>query len=228
MSKYLFIVSLGLMPKMHYNKGMSIKDYQTIAEPILVEQHIKKSKFLTYLAPVKTEDEAKDFLASIKKEHHKATHHCSAYICDEIERSNDDGEPASSAGLPMLQTLQGSNMNYIIAVVVRYYGGVKLGVGGLIRAYSSSVQQALDAAIILEPLLVETYKIRFPYESINDIEVHLEDQATIISRDYDEAVSYTIEIIDRNLLEPLSDITRGQSCVKKIGESIKHVRKEKI
>ncbi|HEY4537073.1 MAG TPA: YigZ family protein, partial [Erysipelothrix sp.] len=190
-----------------------------------VEQHIKKSKFITYLAPVKTEDEAKDFLAWVKKEHHKATHHCSAYICDDIERSNDDGEPASSAGLPMLQTLQGSNMNYVIAVVVRYYGGIKLGVGGLIRAYGSSVQQALDAAIILEPLLVETYEVAFPYEFINDIEVHFENNATIVDRNYDSLVRYTVDIIDKKILEPLSDITRGQSQIEKIKESIKHVRK---
>lgn len=225
MSKYLFSVYLGLTVEMLYNKSMNNKSYYTIAEKVTVEQHIKKSKFITYLAPVKTEDEAKDFLARIKKEHHKATHHCSAYICDDIERSNDDGEPASSAGLPMLQTLQGSNMNYVIAVVVRYYGGIKLGVGGLIRAYGSSVQQALDAAIILQPLLVETYRVSFPYEFINDIEVHFENNATIVERNYDSLVRYTVDIIDQQILDPLSDITKGQSQIEKIKESIKHVRK---
>ena len=73
---------------------------------------IKKSKFITYLAPVQNEDEAKEYLNNIKKEHYKATHHCFAYICDEIERSNDDGEPASSAGMPMLEVLRGNNLNY--------------------------------------------------------------------------------------------------------------------
>ena len=213
---------------MLYNRAMDKLNYQTIAEAIVVEQHIKKSKFITYLAPIKSEDEAKDFLASVKKEHHKATHHCSAYICDEIERSNDDGEPGSSAGMPMLQTLQAAQMNYVIAVVVRYYGGIKLGVGGLIRAYSSSVQQAIEAAIILTSLMVHTFSLNFPYEYINDVEVYLEDHADIEDRAYDNAVSYTIDILEPDYLKGLKDVTRGEIMIEKIGEAIKHVRKSKL
>ncbi len=200
-----------------------MKHYYTIQKPVVVEQEIKKSKFITYLEPVKTEDEAKEFIQAIKKEHFKATHHCSAYVIDQIERSNDDGEPASSAGLPMLQTLKGSSMNYVIAVVVRYYGGVKLGVGGLIRAYGSSVSQALEAAQLYEPLKVHRYAITFPYPSINDIEVHFEEEAEVLDREYGENVTYTIRLTDEALLDDLEDLTRGDVKIEKLGEAIEHV-----
>ena len=192
----------------------------------LVEQTINKSKFISYLAPVKTEDEAKEYLLSVKKEHHKATHHCSAYICDDIERSNDDGEPASSAGMPMLQVLRGNDMNYVIAVVVRYFGGVELGVGGLIRAYGSSVTLAIDEAEILKPTLVYDYDLVFTYEYINDVEVFIEDFAEVINRDYTDRVKYTIFTVNEHKLETLTDITRGEIKFKKLGTRTEYVKED--
>ena len=211
---------------MPYNKGMKNIDYRTIENDVMVEQTINKSKFLSYLAPVQNEEEAKEFLLSIKKEHHKATHHCSAYICDDIERSNDDGEPASSAGMPMLQVLRGNDMNYIIAVVVRYYGGVQLGVGGLIRAYGSSVTQALESASILKPSFVFDYDLFFPYEFINDVEVYLEGFATIENRDYTDRVKYTIHTSKEELLDKLSDITRGEIELQALGTRIEYLKED--
>ncbi|NLW15317.1 MAG: YigZ family protein, partial [Erysipelothrix sp.] len=131
----------------------SLLKFKTIEEEVIVEQEINKSKFITYLSPISSEDEAKEYLRAIKKDHPKAAHHCSAYVVGEIERSNDDGEPASSAGLPMLQVLRGNELHNVIAVVVRYFGGIKLGVGGLIRAYGSSVTQSIEASQILNPKL---------------------------------------------------------------------------
>lgn len=209
---------------MDYNIDM--KHYYTIQKPVVVEQEIKKSKFITYLQPVHSEEEAKDFLQHVKKEHFKATHHCSAYIIDQIERSNDDGEPASSAGLPMLQTLKGSSMNYVIAIVVRYFGGIKLGVGGLIRAYGSSVTQAIEAAELYEPLKVYRYALYFPYPFINDIEVHFDHQADIVDREYADKVKYTVRLTDESLLDDLEDITRGDIRIEKVGEAIEHVARK--
>ena len=105
---------------------------------------IKKSKFITYLHRTQDEQEAKDFLKAIKKEHPNANHHCTAMIIGNIMRSNDDGEPSQTAGHPMLDVLMHNDMQDILAVVVRYFGGIKLGAGGLIRAYSGSVAHAIE------------------------------------------------------------------------------------
>lgn len=220
------MASIYYSVKMPYNIDMKNIDYRTIKNEVIVEQTINKSKFLSYLAPVQSEEEAKDYLLAIKKEHHKANHHCSAYICDEIERSNDDGEPASSAGMPMLQVLRGNKMNYVIAVVVRYFGGVELGVGGLIRAYGSSVTLAIESAEILIPSIVYDYKISFPYDSINDVEVFLEDFASIDHRDYTDCVTYTIFTTNEKNLEKLTDITRGEIDLQRLGTRIEYLKED--
>lgn len=201
--------------------------HKTIEAEILTEQDINKSKFLTYLAPVEDEEAAKEYLRSIKKMHPKATHHCSAYVVGEIERSNDDGEPASSAGLPMLQVLRGHQLQNVIAVVVRYFGGIKLGVGGLIRAYGSSVTQAIESAVILVPKEVHTMVISFPYEHINAIENLCEGVAEIIDRNYDTLVEYTIRIENPDALEDLNDVSKGTANLVPIEKAIEYIREVK-
>ena len=211
---------------MPYNECMENINYRTIKTEVVTEQLINKSKFITYLTPIQSEDEAKEYLLSIKKEHHKAAHHCSAYICDEIERSNDDGEPASSAGMPMLQVLRGNKMNYVIAVVVRYFGGIELGVGGLIRAYGSSVTQAIESAEILKPSVVYDYKLIFPYEYINDVEVFLDPFSTVTDRDYTDRVNYIIFTTNRDKLQSLVDITRGEIEFNQRGTRIEYLKED--
>lgn len=193
---------------------------KTIKEAVLIEHEINKSKFLSYLAPVKTEDEAKEYLREIKRLHPKATHHCSAYVCGDIERSNDDGEPASSAGLPMLQVLRGNDLDFVIAVVVRYYGGVLLGVGGLIRAYGSSVSLALEAATIMVPSTVYTYTLAFPYEFTNEVETHLTSSGVIVDREYDALAKYTVEVLSETILDNLNDFTSGTIVIESQGSRI--------
>lgn len=209
---------------MFYNIIMKKPLLNTIEEEVLVEQEISKSKFITYLAPVQTEDEAKEYLKQVKKDHPKATHHCSAYVVGEIERSNDDGEPASSAGLPMLQVLRGNDLTQVIAVVVRYYGGIKLGVGGLIRAYGSSVTQSIEASIILYPSDVYTLTLKFPYEFTNDVENHVAAHAQIIQRDYLDVALYTIELNDPSTMDVLSDYTKGTIEVNQISHRIDYLK----
>ncbi|WZU03070.1 YigZ family protein [Erysipelothrix sp. D19-032] len=145
----------------------------------------------------------------MKKEHPKATHHCSAYVVGEIERSNDDGEPSSSAGLPMLQVLRGNKMNYVIAVVVRYYGGILLGVGGLIRAYGSSVTLGIREAEVLVPQRVFLFRVSFPYEFTNDVEVYAGSVGTVMERQYDTLAVYDVRVLSLDALDKPSDVTRG-------------------
>ncbi|MET3558329.1 putative YigZ family protein [Streptococcus rupicaprae] len=122
-------------------------EYKTITQDGSVEEEIKKSRFICYLKRVETEEEARAFIQHIKKEHYKANHNCSAFILGEnsqIKRSSDDGEPSGTAGVPMLGVLEALELTNVVAVVTRYFGGIKLGAGGLIRAYAGSVSKAVQ------------------------------------------------------------------------------------
>ena len=117
-------------------------EFRTIKVDGQVKEEIKKSRFICHAKRVYSEDEARDFITAIKKEHYKATHNCSAFIIgerSEIKRTNDDGEPSGTAGVPMLGVLENHNLTNVCVVVTRYFGGIKLGAGGLIRAYAGSV-----------------------------------------------------------------------------------------
>ncbi|MER5709764.1 MULTISPECIES: YigZ family protein [unclassified Streptomyces] len=123
------------------------EQYRTLAREGVHETEINRSRFLCALAPVADEREAQEFVARIRKEHPTATHNCFAYVLGadaSVQKASDDGEPGGTAGVPMLQMLLRREMRYVAAVVTRYYGGVKLGAGGLIRAYGGVVGEALD------------------------------------------------------------------------------------
>ena len=128
-------------------------EYRTIKEDGQVQEEIKKSRFICHAKRVYNEEEARDFISAIKKEHYKATHNCSAFIVgerSEIKRTSDDGEPSGTAGIPMLGVLENHNLTNVCVVVTRYFGGIKLGAGGLIRAYAGSVALAVKEIGIIE------------------------------------------------------------------------------
>ena len=128
-------------------------EYRTIKEDGQVQEEIKKSRFICHAKRVYSEEEARDFITAIKKEHYKATHNCSAFIVgerSEIKRTSDDGEPSGTAGVPMLGVLENHNLTNVCVVVTRYFGGIKLGAGGLIRAYAGSVALAVKEIGIIE------------------------------------------------------------------------------
>ncbi|ORO98911.1 YigZ family protein [Streptococcus mitis] len=128
-------------------------EFRTIKEDGQVLEEIKKSRFICHAKRVYSEEEARDFITAIKKEHYKATHNCSAFIIgehSEIKRTSDDGEPSGTAGVPMLGVLENHNLTNVCVVVTRYFGGIKLGAGGLIRAYAGSVALAVKEIGIIE------------------------------------------------------------------------------
>ena len=128
-------------------------EYITFKENGTVQEEIKKSKFICHVKLVSSEEEARDFINAIKKEHYKATHNCSAFIIGEhgdIKRTSDDGEPSGTAGVPMLGVLENHHITNSCVVVTRYFGGIKLGAGGLIRAYAGSVAQAVREIGLVE------------------------------------------------------------------------------
>ena len=128
-------------------------EYVTFKENGTVQEEIKKSKFICHVKRVSSEKEARDFINAIKKEHYKATHNCSAFIIGEqsdIKRTSDDGEPSGTAGVPMLGVLENHRITNSCVVVTRYFGGIKLGAGSLIRAYAGSVAQAVREIGLVE------------------------------------------------------------------------------
>src|SRR6478752_4402561 len=123
------------------------EEYRTVTGAGVHEPEVSRSRFLCALAPAATEPEAQEFIARVRKEHPTATHNCFAYVIGadaSVQKAGDDGEPGGTAGAPMLQMLMRRDVRYAVAVVTRYYGGVKLGAGGLIRAYGGAVGETLD------------------------------------------------------------------------------------
>ena len=174
------------------------------------EISINKSRFICYLERVNNEVEAKTYIKKIKKLHPKANHYCYAFIIDQdLQRSNDDHEPSGTAGLPMLQVLRQNKMDNICAVVVRYFGGILLGSGGLIRAYSKSVSTTLDIAVLYETITYQRYTLNIDYSLTNTIEFLLKD--TIIEqKDYQDIVSYQFCTTDEALIFKINELTGGK------------------
>jgi len=147
--------------------------FKTILKPsheILFKD--KNSKFFGYTFPVRTEDDVKAALSTLEKDHHKARHLCYAYQLGEdtfIYRVNDDGEPGNSAGMPIYGQIQSFEVTNILVAVVRYFGGVKLGISGLINAYKTAAQMALEVSKIVEKTIDINYTVYFDYESINTV-----------------------------------------------------------
>lgn len=156
-----------------------ITSYYTIQQDGSAEIEIKKSRFICSMKRVETEDEAKAFIQALKKEHWKANHNCSAFIIGdqgEIQRSSDDGEPSGTAGIPMLEVLKKNELINVVAVVTRYFGGTKLGAGGLIRAYSHSVSEALHEIGIVQGRLQKELTITIQYPLLGKLQNFLEAQ----------------------------------------------------
>lgn len=168
--------------------------YQTIAAPVTVEQTIEKSRFICDLAPVATEETARDFIAAIRKQHSASRHVCSAFIVGEtipIARSNDDGEPSGTAGRPILSVLEGAGLVNVVSAVTRYFGGILLGTGGLVRAYSGTTSLALESARIVTMQWVFPNSLRVHYAMWGSVQRLFNDHSDIFldcSQEYLEDV----------------------------------------
>ena len=149
---------------------MATKDtYKSIAEPAEGLFKDNGSRFIALAYPVETEDEIKEIVQRLKKEYHDARHHCYAWrlgLDGEPWRANDDGEPSGSAGRPILGQIDSAGLSDILVVVVRYFGGIKLGIPGLIRAYKTSTADALASARVIEKVAGRWYTLHFPYDSL--------------------------------------------------------------
>ncbi len=173
-------------------------DYLTIQATGQHDLEIKKSRFITDIARVATEDEAKAFLATVSAREPKANHHCWAYVLgehDEIQRESDNGEPSGTAGVPILTVLQRNQLHNVIAVVTRYFGGIKLGAGGLIRAYSNATSTAIEAVGVVKRVRQRALTLTVDYANYDWLSHYLtEEKITTLDTAYTDAVAVTIAV----------------------------------
>lgn len=165
----------------------------TISNNSKYELIIKNSKFITLLYKINNEDIVKGILTNVKEIYPDANHYCYAYIIDNQKKSSDDGEPSKTAGLPILKVLENNQLNYILAIVVRYFGGIKLGANGLIRAYSKCTSNAIKENTIKELIQGYNINITFPYQEIKKVDYLLKD-IKINSRTFDNSIIYNLDI----------------------------------
>lgn len=161
---------------------------------------IERSKFITKLFKINSEGEAKEILNNLNNEYKDSTHICYAYIVGNIKRFNDDGEPGGTAGMPILNVLENNDLNYILAVVIRYFGGIKLGAGGLVRAYSNSVSECLKLTEIQKLVNGIKLEITFNYNNVEQINYLLKD-IEITNKTFDNNITYEFNISNSKLLE---------------------------
>jgi len=168
---------------------------------IINELLITKSKFITYLFPVSSLEEIKEKLNEFKEKYKDATHICYSYILDKNTfKYYDDGEPSSTAGAPIYQVLNGNNLVYTMCVVIRYFGGTKLGVGGLVKAYTNSCIEALNKANIVTFENLKCYIIKTSYSNYDKVEYFLKkNDIEIINKDFSEDISITIKTNEKSL-----------------------------
>ena len=202
----------------------AVIDMPRLKEEFMSEFEIEKSRFICYLNRAFNEEEAKAYILRIKKLHPNATHHCSAFLIgehSELQRSNDDGEPSGTAGVPMLESLRMNKMNDVVAVVVRYFGGIKLGAGGLIRAYSKSVSEAIKLATLTDKILTYKYSLTFSYDLIGKLDYFLAHHDTeILNKEYDERVTYVYRSRSDDLNDAIQEIASGSAEIIFLGEEI--------
>ena len=181
-------------------------EYRTISQDGQVQEEIKKSRFICHAKRVYSEEEARDFIAAIKKEHYKATHNCSAFIVgekSEIKRTSDDGEPSGTAGVPMLGVMENHQVTNVCFVVTRYFGGIKLGAGGLIRAYAGSVALAIKEIGLIEIKEQAGLRLKMSYSQYQNFDNFLKAENLIeFDTEFTDLVATTI-YIDKQEKEPL-------------------------
>lgn len=197
-------------------------DYVVPAQVVTVETEIRKSRFIASVAPAHSRQEALAFLQSKRMEYPDATHHCSAFVAGAPDGGavvgfDDDGEPSGTAGRPMLNVLQHKRIGDVVAVVVRYFGGVKLGTGGLVRAYSAAIQQVCEVLPLEQRVALRNGLLVCDYAHEQMVRHHLEQfHASLDQCDYGQSVSMAFSMAEASsvgLASHLYDVSRGQIII---------------
>ncbi|ELZ10891.1 hypothetical protein C479_08768 [Halovivax asiaticus JCM 14624] len=183
------------------NSSLAMDSYTTVAEAATASFEVQGSEFLGHVRPVESVAAAEDFVDEVRETYADATHNVPAYRvrtdpdADFLrEYSNDDGEPSGSAGKPALSVLQGQELENVAVVVTRYYGGTNLGVGGLVRAYSQAVKDAVEAAGVVERRPHERVVIGVDYDDSGTVRAIIESEGYDVDAEYDEAVTFAVDV----------------------------------
>lgn len=209
--------------------------YRTIYKMGEDEISIKKSRFIGYAMPVETEDKAIKFIEEIKTKHRDATHNVYAYVLggdNNIQRYSDDGEPSGTAGIPALEVIKKEDLRNIAVVVTRYFGGKKLGTGGLIRAYTKGAKIGLEAGIIIDKILFRKVKVRIDYTLYGMVENYLINKGIYIEDTvFNDAVNLILYIEyekDEIFRNTIRELTNGTGIIDDIGEEYLSIKDGKI
>ena len=170
---------------------------KTINKNIENEIIINKSRFICKLVKVYSEEDVMNALNNVKEEYKDATHYCYSYIINNTERFNDDGEPGGTAGMPILNVLKQNELNYVLCIVIRYFGGIKLGAGGLVRAYTKSASECLNNSTLRELKIGFSIKILFDYDKVKLIDYTL-NNIDIKDKTFEDKITYTFDISNEN------------------------------
>lgn len=203
-----------------------LKHYYTVKGEGEHEIIIQKSRFIAHVNRATTEEEALNFIQEIKKKHWNATHNCSAYMIgqqNQIQKANDDGEPSGTAGVPMLEVLKKRDLKDTVVVVTRYFGGIKLGAGGLIRAYGKSTSEGINATEVIERKLMCTIRTKIDYTWLGKVENELRSSIYQIKEihylDQVEIETYVEEDESETFMNWMTELTNGQALIT-IGETL--------
>ncbi|WP_404468974.1 YigZ family protein [Sutcliffiella horikoshii] len=196
-----------------------LSHYYTVKGPGEHEIIIQKSRFIAHIARATTEEDAQNFIQEIKKKHWDATHNCSAYMIGEnnhIQKANDDGEPSGTAGVPILEVLKKKDLKDTVVVITRYFGGIKLGAGGLIRAYGKATSEGIAATGMVERKLVQIMHTNVEYTLLGKIENELRSSAIHLLKDihYLENVTFDVYVEEdkrQAYLDWMIDLTNGKA-----------------
>ena len=184
----------------------------TIASNVKYELIIKNSKFITIINKINDIDEINNILNTIKIEYPGATHYCYAYIISDNKKSSDDGEPSGTAGIPILKVLENNNLTNIFVVVIRYFGGIKLGANGLIRAYTKCTSNAIKETTLKELVTGYNITLTFNYERQKEIDYLLRD-AKINNKQYSNQITYNLDI-ESNFLDTIKSNNLDYTIIK--------------
>jgi uncharacterized YigZ family protein len=201
-----------------------VEEYNTITTNVQCEIVEKKSKFICSIFKVTCEEEAIDIIESTKKKYNNARHNCFAYIVGidkVIERYSDDGEPSGTAGMPILEVLRGNGLTNVVAIVTRYFGGILLGTGGLVRAYGGSVKECISQEIICTKKLYEEVVIQTDYNYLGKLENEVHKRKQIIKDIlYTDKIEMIVQLksnVSEEIKKKIIEITNGEAILSSYG-----------
>lgn len=193
-----------------------MKEYTTVKNTEEYSETINKSKFIVNVSRVETAEEAAEFIQKIGKNYYDATHNCYAYIAGDTAKFSDNGEPNGTAGLPIYETIKKQNLDRVCVVVTRYFGGIKLGAGGLIRAYGGCAAAALAKAEKVQISLITPFKVVLPYNMLKQTKAEIEQNAKVVSVSYGENAVLTVNAKSadaKTVAERIIDFTAGRAKI---------------